>query len=118
MLDNFINSQQLEILNNTKHEEHLYFKAISENIKNIIDNMPMPYGTDGVKNPIAHLHYYIGNCDWYITERDSSAEQHQAHGYANLGYGFEAGYISIEELKHLNVELDFHFEPTPIKALI
>ena len=118
MFDNFINTQQLEILLNTKNEESDYFAAISQNIGNIIEKMPLPYGTNGDKNPTAHLHYFIGGCDWYITERDNSSEQNQAHGYANLGYGFEAGYISIEELLQNNVELDFHFTPQPIKNLI
>jgi hypothetical protein len=58
-----------------------------------------------------HLHNYsIGNCNWYITEKDSEKEQVQAFGLADLGYGPEYGYISIEELLENGVMLDFHYE--------
>jgi len=66
---------------------------------------------------IAHLHYFTGSGDWYITERDTSTEQHQAFGLADLGYGGELGYISIAELIANNVELDLHFTPQPLAQL-
>jgi hypothetical protein len=60
--------------------------------------------------------------DWYITERDigdgDDDTQHQAFGLADLGVGEpELGYISIAELIDNNVELDLHFDPTPISQL-
>lgn len=44
-------------------------------------------------------------------------EQHQAFGAANLGYGAELGYISIEELKENNVELDLYWTPKPLSQI-
>ncbi len=79
----------------------------------ILTTMPKTYEQDGLgDNAIAHLHYFKGSCDWYITEKDSEPDgQHQAYGLANLGYGGEVGYISIVELIELDVELDLHFTP-------
>ena len=41
-------------------------------------------------------------------------EQLQAFGLADLGYGPEYGYISIEELLENGVELDFHYRPRTV----
>lgn len=61
------------------------------------------------------LHYFVGGCDWWITELDSDPDgtgQHQAFGYADLGHGPELGYISIVELVATRtVELDLHWVP-------
>ena len=56
--------------------------------------------------------------DWMIVEKSTEDVQFDAYGYANLGYGYEAGYISIQELIENGVELDFYFEPKPISSLI
>ena len=80
----------------------------------IFENMPVTYeGTD-----IAYLHYFSGNCDWYILEKDCLPYQLQAFGYVNLGWGYECGYISIIELIENNIQLDLFFTPQPIKKLI
>ena len=63
---------------------------------------------------IVCLYYFIGNCNWYIIEKDSEEEQLQVFGIADLGYGPEYGYISIEELLENGVELDFHYEPRTV----
>lgn len=65
------------------------------------------------KEPTYHLHYFFRGCDWYIQEKDIDSEdgQIQAFGLANLGYGFELGYISIQELVENGVELNLHFTP-------
>ena len=118
MLDNFINSQQLEILNNTKNEEREYFVAITNNLTNIINKMPKTKETEEEKDPLIQLHYFTGNMDWMIIEKSTEDVQFDAYGYANLGYGYEAGYINIQELIENGVELDFHFEPKPISSLI
>jgi len=55
--------------------------------------------------------------DWYITERDMETDQLQAFGLANLGYGGELGYISIEELKSSNVEIDLHWTPKTLREV-
>lgn len=115
----FINLQQLAILKDTSNEENEYFKAILDNIVHIINNMPVTYETDELgKNAIAQLHYFTGNMDWYVVERDVNDKQLQACGWIKTQDGTEAGYINIVELLENNVELDFYFEPKPIKELI
>jgi len=64
---------------------------------------------------VVWLHYFSPSADWYITERDSSEEQHSAFGLADLyGDGGELGYISIAELIANGVELDLHWNPRPL----
>ena len=46
-----------------------------------------------------------------------SDKQIQAFGWASFGYGFEAGYISIDELLEL-AELDLYFTPCPVGQVI
>lgn len=84
--------------------------------------MPKTYEQDGKGlKAIAYLHYFTGNADWYITEKDMSDPdepgQLQAFGLANLGYGGELGYISIVELLKRGAELDYHFEPCPLDEI-
>lgn len=80
--------------------------------------MPLPYETDGQgSQAVARLHYFTGSADWYITERDSSAEQLQAMGLANLGYGCELGYISIAELISAGAELDLYWTPRTLAEI-
>lgn len=85
-------------------------------INKVVEEMPKTYETDGVKDKTVYLHYFYGGADWYIIEKDMSANTDghlQDFGYANLGHGAELGYISIKELVNMgNVELDFYFEPT------
>ena len=74
--------------------------------------MPETYGQDGMGDKaIAHLHYFKGSMDWYITEKDMEGEQLQAFGMVDMGYGPELGYISIAELVQNGIELDLHFTP-------
>jgi hypothetical protein len=83
-----------------------------------VASMPRVYEQDGAGDQaIAHLHYFGGACDFYITERDTTAEQLQAFGSANLGYGPELGYINIAEITAGGMELDFHFTPRPLAQL-
>jgi len=92
-------------------ERNFFLEKIAEYSDRVV-NMSKVYDQDGKgDNAIVHLHYFYGSCDWYITERDFEDEQHQAFGYADLGYGGELGYISIEELKQNNIEMDLHWTP-------
>jgi len=81
-----------------------------------IDTMPRTYEQDGKgDDAIAYLHYFKGGMDWYITEKDKEAEQLQAFGLSDFGYGEpELGYINIEELTKHGVELDLYFIPKTI----
>lgn len=99
-----------------KSEEAAFFAEKIRELNDIVTHMPLPYETDGQGGrAIAHLHYFKGACDWWITERDSSEEQIQSFGRADLGYGPELGYISIKELIENGVELDLHWTPKPLR---
>ena len=118
-LRQFINQRQLEVIGNLcRGEEGEWFKSKLVSLANTIEAMPETYAQDG-KGAQAHiyLHYFIGGCDWYITEKDVSADdgegligQFQAFGVANLGYGPELGYISLPEILAAGAELDLHWK--------
>lgn len=112
--------QQKAIVGSEEHWE------VIERLEDIIKRMPETYGTENQKadDKIVYLHYFYGQSDWYIVEKDKEEEQLQAYGYAILNGDTEMaewGYISIEELKSIGpdfskrrlsgIELDFYFEP-------
>jgi len=119
-LRGFIGKSQLHLIDQgCWGEERQYFYDKLVQMAGIVTTMPKTYEQDGLgDNAIAHLHYFKGSCDWYITEKDSEPDgQHQAFGLANLGYGGELGYISIVELIELDVELDLHFTPCTLAEI-
>jgi len=118
ILTNFLAPQQAAVLKDLiKGEEGLFFAEKVQQLEHKINTMPQTYETDGQGDEaVAYLHYFIGGCDWYITEKDMEDEQLQAFGLASI-QEVELGYISIEELKANNVEIDLHFEPTTIGEL-
>lgn len=109
----FMPGNELKVLvDNMRKEEKQFFFNKAVEIADTIKNMPVTYEQDGKgKNAVAYLHYFRGDADWYITEKDKEAEQIQAFGLADLGYGGELGYISIDELVGAGVELDLYFTP-------
>ena len=115
----FISRSQVRVVGEgMAGEEHEYFFTKMAELAETIRTMPKTYEQDGKGDQaIAYLHYFKNGCDWYITERDQEAEQHQAFGLADLGHGGELGYISLVELIQANVELDFHFKPTTLAEL-
>ena len=120
-LKQFINPGQLqairELVNPDITEEYQYFIDKVKHLKKTIQAMPRTYETSGQKDPIVYLHYFYGGSDWYITERDILKNQKQAFGAADLSYGPELGYINIQELINLNVELDLYWEPKPLSQI-
>ena len=55
------------------------------------------------KDQMVHLHFFIGGCDWYITEYNGTDT---FFGYAILNNDYqmaEWGYISFNELKNIKV---------------
>lgn len=94
-----------------------------ERLVRTIQQMPKTYETREVGDPIVHLHYFVGSCDWWITERDVDDDgegQIQAFGYANLGdpQNAELGYISIKELCELRtMNVDLYWHPVPLSAV-
>ena len=108
----FVNESQIQALAEAANgEESEYFINLMIDLAEHLKTMPKTYEQDGKgDSAVVHLHYFRGDMDWYITERDMEDEQLQAFGLADLGMGFpELGYISIEELKANNIELDLHW---------
>ena len=122
ILKQFIGKSQLAAMGaGVRGEEGQYFKDKFVEVANIIKAMPHTYQTDGQGDKaIAHLHYFKGSMDWYITEKDIDTDgegQIQAYGLADLGDGGEMGYISIKEIIASGVELDLHWSPKSIGAI-
>ena len=116
----FMPAKQAQTLIENLHrsEEAEAFADIILNLAERIKAMPQVYETDGQgKNALAQLHYFVGSYDGYIVEKDTDEKQIQAFGWASFGYGFEAVYISIDELLDL-AELDLYFTPCPIGQVI
>ena len=86
-------------------EEGLYFQETLEALAALIAGMPQTGDTDGEgDDAVVYLHYFMGNFDFWITERDmgdGSADPDNA----------ELGYISLPELFASNVELDLNWAP-------
>jgi len=118
-LRQFINPNQLDVIGNLcRGEEGEWFRSKLVSLANLIESMPETYEQDG-KGDQAHiyLHYFTGGCNWYITEKDVSADDgeglighFQAFGVANLGHGPEMGYISLPEILAAGAELDLHWK--------
>ena len=102
-----------------KGEDALYFQELLSGLAADILAMPQTGETDGQGDlAVAHLHYFMGQFDFWITERDigdgtADLRQHQAFGFVNLGDSdnAELGYISLPELFASNVELDLYWVP-------
>ena len=87
-----------------------------------LSKIPRLYETEktSLSNKKIFIHFFLGNCDWYIAEYDGK----------DLFYGFtilngwydtaEWGYISFQELKDLRVkpgfEVDREIDWKPVKA--
>ncbi|MDA8151960.1 MAG: zincin-like metallopeptidase domain-containing protein [Acidithiobacillus sp.] len=116
------NSQRMATEAGLRGEEKLFFSEKMREMKDLVDKMPVTYGTDGLGDtaPVT-LHYYSGNADWYIMEKDIDHDgegQLQAFGLADLGMGEpELGYINIRELVEHGAEIDYHFPPRTLLEL-
>jgi hypothetical protein len=118
-LNQFINRNQLQVLRElTTGEESQHFVELAMKLKSTIAAMPKTYETDGQGDEAtAHLHYFTGSSDWWITERDCEQEQYQAFGFACLNgwtEDAELGYISIQELIQCGAEIDLYWTPKTI----
>jgi len=85
--------------------------------------LPKLYETEKVslEEKLIHMHFFIGGCDWYISEYDQ--DNHLFFGYAILNNDLqnsEWGYISYDELRDINVrgiEIDRDLYWKPQRAL-
>lgn len=102
-------------------EEKDYFIQKFVDLAEQINTMPKTYEQDGKgDDAVAHLHYFLGGNDWFITEKDMDGGVQQAFGYAILNGDdemAECGYISISELVRHGVELDLHFTPCSLREI-
>ncbi|MFT7880451.1 MAG: DUF2958 domain-containing protein [Sulfurimonas sp.] len=112
VIKGFIGGSQYSILEDAVNSEDNEFEEVINRLHQTITTMPKTYEQDGKGDKaVAYLHYFNSDSDWYITEKDMEDEQLQAFGLVSLHGGEpELGYISIEELKSLNIELDFHWD--------
>lgn len=117
----FVGDSQLEAMGNgVRGEEAEFFKTLFVKLEWKIQTMPKTGETDGQgDDAVVHLHYFLGNMDWFITEKDMiEDEQYQAFGLADLGMGFpELGYISIEEITGAGAELDLYWTPKTLREV-
>jgi len=80
-----------------------------------LSKIPRLYETEDIelRYKLIHLHFFIGNCDWYIAEYDG---EDTFWGYVILNGDTEMsewGYISFSELKAIKigyVEIDCELE--------
>jgi hypothetical protein len=119
-------AQLLTLAVATAGEEAEHFVDLLIDLKAKIDAMPRTYDQDGLGDmAIAHLHYFIGNTDVWVTELDKSApgeggQHHQGFGFVCLNGDVECaelGYISIPELLRVGMELDLHWTPKTIREI-
>jgi hypothetical protein len=119
-LRRFMPTAELDtIIDNIRSEEGEYFHDLIVEWAAKIRTMPKTYEQDGKgEEAVAHLHYFSGSGDWYITEKDQEAAQHQAFGLADFYHdGGELGYISIVELIRAGIELDVHWTPKTLREI-
>lgn len=101
-------------------EEKAHFIQKMDELSKTIRTMPKTYEQEGLGDgAMVHLHYFSSQGNWYITERDCEAVQHQAYGLADpFGDGGELGYISIAELlQSRSVEIDLYWEPKKLAEI-
>jgi hypothetical protein len=115
-LRHFIGRAQAAALRDAlRGEERDYFAGVLIDLAHRVANMPHEYQQDGKgRDAVVYLHYFAGSCDWWITERDSSEEQLQAFGLADMGER-EFGYICIDEAIAAGAELDLYWSPKTLK---
>lgn len=119
LLRSFVSESQIQVMAEGAHgEEREFFIDKMLAMRDMFNTMPKTYEQDGKgDDATVYLHYFLGGMDWYITERDMEDYQAQAFGLADLGYGGELGYISIEELKTIGAELDIHWTPKTLRIV-
>ncbi len=97
----------------------------NEPSKEDLEAIPSLYSTENIplKEKMIYEHFFIGGCDWYVTEYDP--EDQLFFGFAILNNDLEMaewGYISFKELKDLKVSFlevdrDLYFTPTRAESV-
>ena len=78
-----------------------------------LQKLPALYSTEEIPlgDKIIHMHFFIGNCDWYIAEYEPN--DRLFFGYALLGDDYqnaEWGYISFDELRTVRTPRGFEID--------
>jgi Protein of unknown function (DUF2958) len=112
-------AQQHAIDSALQGEEREHYVQLINDLATKITEMPATYDQEGLgMQATVHLHYFIGNCDWWITEKDKLGGVRQAFGMASLNHCEpELGYISIQEITSLGAELDLHWRPKTLEQV-
>ena len=113
--------QMLALVDACRGEEGDFFRQTFIDIAKRIGSMPKTYEQDGMGDQaVVHLHYFRGDSDWYILEKDMEGGVQQAFGSAVL-HGdeecAELAYISIEEITRHGAELNLHFIPCTLAEI-
>lgn len=89
-------------------------KLITKEIQNALNKMGS-HSQDGLgKDAKVIARYFRGSATWYVLEKDQGSD---VFGLVDLGYGFEYGYFSMDELEQINrtyllgVERDLFVKP-------
>jgi hypothetical protein len=111
-LHDFIGTaQRITIAEATKGEEAQFFIDKIMEIDNVVKTMPRLYAQDGKgEEAIVYLHYFVGGCDWFISEIPAIGEDDEAFGLCRISEQ-ELGYVYIPEITLNGAELDLHWEP-------
>jgi hypothetical protein len=119
--------ERAALLANLNGEEAQGIADIVLAVAKTIDTMPKTYQTEGQGTAaVAHLHYFGGAVDAWITERDigdstGNGAQLQAFGLITMTgsrQDAELGYISIAELIDNGIELDLYWNPKTLGELM
>ena len=106
--------------------EHIIKEAVnSDEFSNNVERQQstfeeMPTACKGAvvnNNTTVHLHYFLGNMDWFITHK--STNKHNVgcmHGYIcyESGHHVTSYTISISSILKAGAELDLEWEPMPL----
>jgi hypothetical protein len=91
-----------------------------------LDKIPRIYSNEEknvpLKDQLVHMHFFMGGSDWWVTEFDGDD---LFFGFARLNADdqtSEWGYISLKELKELNlagieVDRDLYWNPKPCSEI-
>ena len=89
------------------------------------ESLPKLYETDGKEPKIAYVHFFniLGRGDWYVLEgKQMNDGDWYFFGYVRSPLGEdcdEYGYFTLDQLKKaVYIELDKHFEPTPLAEVV
>lgn len=101
--------QLVTMADGLRSEERAFFREKFRELETTIATMPVTYEQSELgEAAVVHLHYFMGGCDWWITEKDVEGGTQQAFGLVDMGHGPELGYICIDELvsvRGMNVDL-------------